>query len=110
MPGPNPLPAGPVAAVKGLVLPFQLPLQPPWRWPRRSLMGAMRSGPPQAQYWDREGLFSHVIWKIVIYLESAEKPPRGRRLYPAAATRTADGVADSDEQAAEAEVFGLVVA
>ena len=75
MPGPNPLPAGPVAAVKGLVLPFQLPLQPPWRWPKRSLMGAMRSGPPQAQYWDREGLFSHVIWKIVIYLESEEKPP-----------------------------------
>ena len=75
MPGPNPLPAGPVAAVKGLVLPFQLPLQPPWRWPRRSLMGAMRSGPPQAQYWDREGLFSHVIWKIVIYLESGVSPP-----------------------------------
>ena len=75
MPGPNPLPAGPVAAVKGLVLQFQLPLQPPWRWPKRSLMGAMRSGPPQAQYWDREGLFSHVIWKIVIYLESGVSPP-----------------------------------
>ena len=50
-------------------------LQPPWRWPKRSLMGAMRSGPPQAQYWDREGLFSHVIWEIVIYLESGVSPP-----------------------------------
>ena len=47
----------------------------------------MRSGPPQAQYWDREGLFSNVIWKVVIYLESEETPPAQCRKRHAIFTR-----------------------